>query len=137
MIRHLTPIALAFLLGSCARKMPTPLDPVTGIPGSWRVGPESSITLTYANGQFQGYGGCNQYFAPVKRERGGRISVGPVGATRRACAEDAMREETEFFNRLQSVFEMNATTSRLTLSYRLQDGHLQGRTGTLVFEPER
>lgn len=46
-------------------------------------------TLDIADRRVSGSGGCNGYNAPLVDDRGGAFELGPVVATKRACAEES------------------------------------------------
>jgi heat shock protein HslJ len=48
-----------------------------------------------AAGKLEGYGGCNKFFGTYSSTEVG-IYVGPLGATRMACAEPIMTRESAF-----------------------------------------
>jgi len=60
-------------------------------------------TLDLADdGQFHGSGGCNNYRGQASLD-GNAISFGPAMATRMACPEAVMNQETKFFQALEAV----------------------------------
>jgi heat shock protein HslJ len=87
------------------------------------------ITLERKDGQLVGSAACNRYFTDVKSEGGLDLALGPVGATRRMCAPEVMKDEAAFLERLQQVDRFSFVMGDLALSYRLG-----GRIGTLFFE---
>ncbi len=105
---------------------------------SWRLTrldvaetPESgeSITLELKDGRLTGSAGCNRYFSDVTSDGGQQLSVGPVGATRRMCLPEVMKDEGAFLQRLQGVDRFSFVLGDLALSYRADE-----RMGTLFFE---
>ena len=86
------------------------------------------ITLELKDGQLVGSAGCNRYFTAVKSEGGLDLAVGPVGATRRMCAPEVMKDEGAFLERLQQVDRFSFVMGDLALSYRRD-----GRIGALFF----
>jgi putative lipoprotein len=50
-------------------------------------------------GKLQGHGGCNRFFGTYKLAGDG-IKIGPLGATRMACAEPVMEREALFLRAL-------------------------------------
>ncbi len=52
--------------------------------------------------QISGTGGCNRYFGRVQIN-GDRISVGPIGSTKRLCTPAVMNQENGFFRTLESA----------------------------------
>ena len=67
------------------------------------LGGDIIVTIDDAN-LISGNGGCNDFFASIEANDGA-IEVGPVGATRRFCAEPAgvMEQEAAFFAALESA----------------------------------
>jgi len=60
-------------------------------------------TLTFPEaGKVAGNGSCNRFFGPAKI-RGDAIKLGPLGATRMACPEAAMNQETKYLQPLQAA----------------------------------
>jgi heat shock protein HslJ len=79
--------------------------------------PGSSLDATFgAEGRVSGSAGCNRYFASFSVE-GEALSLGPVGASRRACAEPegVMQQEAAFLAALESVATWRVTGERLEL----------------------
>ena len=89
---------------------------------SWDIGdpvPQGArVTLAYKDGRFAGAGGCNQYFAPVKDgDAPGEVIVGPIGATRKSCAEAENAIETRFFEELAHVKKIGFWLTQMALTY--------------------
>ena len=49
----------------------------------------------HADGKISGFGGCNSLFGSYTAN-GGALEIGPLGSTRKACAEPVMKAETVF-----------------------------------------
>ena len=80
------------------------------------------VTLTFKKGRFLGSSGCNRYFAPVQPGYApGDVTVGVVGATRRACPEAIMTVEDRFLKYLSNVNKFSFFIEQLALSYQ-EDG---------------
>jgi len=63
----------------------------------------SHLTVTFdESGRAYGNGGCNHWFASYTLD-GDKLSFGPVGSTRKACAPALMEQEQRFFKALQTV----------------------------------
>jgi heat shock protein HslJ len=63
----------------------------------------AASTITFeADGRVHGQGGCNRYFGAATID-GERLSLGPLGSTRMACAEALMDQERRFFQALESA----------------------------------
>lgn len=60
------------------------------------------LTISFADGAVTGSAGCNQFRATYTAD-GQRLTIGPAAATRKACAEDVMRQEREFLAALQTA----------------------------------
>ena len=72
-------------------------------------------TLAFAGDAITGTGGCNTYRAAY-RITGEGVEIGPVGATKRACAEPALnQQETRFFGLLDQVTRFDLVDGRLEL----------------------
>lgn len=81
----------------------------------WRMaaaGGEAPV-LRLSSGRASGTTGCNRFSGSFTLEDGGRLTIGAVAVTRRACDEPSMRREREFLGVLQRVN-----------GYRLEDGEL-------------
>jgi heat shock protein HslJ len=60
-------------------------------------------TLAFpAAGKVSGHGSCNRFFGPAKID-GDAIQLGPLGATRMACPEAVMTQETKYLDALQKA----------------------------------
>jgi heat shock protein HslJ len=65
------------------------------------VSPEARLFVQFKSaGRLAGHGGCNRFFGQYKIS-GNEISIGPVGATRMACAEPVIAREMAFFSALE------------------------------------
>lgn len=63
----------------------------------------SHLTLTLDDdGRAFGSGGCNHWFASYRLD-GDQLSFGPLGSTRKLCAEALMEQEQRFFEALGTV----------------------------------
>ncbi len=81
----------------------------------------SEVTLTLSAGRATGHGGCNQYFTDYQLAEG-QLRFGPVGATKKACVEGIMSQESAYFNALANVTGYTLTSDTLTLNH--PDGQL-------------
>ncbi|WP_457671791.1 META domain-containing protein [Thiolapillus sp.] len=88
------------------------------------------ISLAYDDGQVKGNAGCNSYFSDMKDLEGaaGRVKLGPVGSTRKICADDVMRMEGDFLQSLGNATSFSLVSGKLVLSWNTAD---QG--GALIF----
>lgn len=108
---------LAFTLALAA----APAVAADSLSGEWHVEDiggmgvidSSNITLDFSEpGRLAGSGGCNRYTATLSPEG---FELGPVAATRMACAEAVMAQEQRFFDALASVtrYERDGTDALL------------------------
>jgi heat shock protein HslJ len=81
-----------------------------------------SITAQFKEGKLTGSSGCNRYFTDVGAGEGGGIRVGPVGATRMACAGPGMEAESRFLSSLEKVHRFGFLLGQLALSYEGAEG---------------
>jgi heat shock protein HslJ len=71
-------------------------DAVVGLKG------DAPITLSFKAGAVSGDAGCNT-FRGAYVVNGKGVKIGPLGATRKACAEELMKQEREFLAALESA----------------------------------
>ncbi|MBN9059238.1 META domain-containing protein [Kaistia sp. MMO-174] len=71
-----------------------------------------STLVIEGGGRISGSGGCNRYFGTATVE-GGKIKIGPLGATQMACVPAQMEQERKFLDALGA-----------TKGFRLDDGKL-------------
>ena len=63
----------------------------------------TASTITFeADGRVHGQGGCNRYFGAATID-GERMSFGPLGSTKMACAPALMDQEARFFRALEGA----------------------------------
>lgn len=63
----------------------------------------SHLTLTLdVDGRAYGSGGCNHWFGSYQLD-GENLSFGPLGSTRKMCAEALMEQEQHYFEALSEV----------------------------------
>jgi heat shock protein HslJ len=92
------------------------------------------ITIAFEDDQVSGNAGCNRYFAGTKGTGPYDFSIGPPGATRRACPEPAMALESQYLAALQKVSQFGFLSGALVLTYRAGDDlHPE----TLLFAADR
>jgi heat shock protein HslJ len=74
------------------------------------------VTATGTAGTISGIAGCNQYFAGYQADAG-KLTVGPVGSTRKFCGEPAgvMDQEQQYLALLQSVTQYRIASDQLEL----------------------
>jgi heat shock protein HslJ len=63
---------------------------------------ESSITMSFKDGQVAGSAGCNRFHGKYSTD-GNKLQLEPLGTTRRACEEALMTQEREFLAALASA----------------------------------
>jgi heat shock protein HslJ len=101
-------------------------DPAPRLAGtSWRaetimgrpVLDAAASTITFeADGRVHGAGGCNRYFGSSTVD-GAQLAFGQLGATRMACAEALMDQETRFFQALERAERWTIDEDGLLLIY--------------------
>jgi heat shock protein HslJ len=76
---------------------------------------DAQATLAFPEtGQVAGNGSCNRFFGPAE-VKGGSLKLGPLGATRMACPEAIMNQETRYLNMLQAAGHFEAKDARLRI----------------------
>jgi heat shock protein HslJ len=88
-----------------------------GFPGE--QGPHARYIHFAANGQANGFSGCNQFSGRFDQS-GDSLRIGPLATTRKACRPDVMKLEQVFFKVLDRARRMKAT--HLELLLRSEDG---------------
>jgi heat shock protein HslJ len=63
---------------------------------------QSSITMSFKDGQVAGSAGCNNFHGTYATE-GSKLTLGPLATTRRACEEPLMTQEQQFLAALASA----------------------------------
>jgi heat shock protein HslJ len=63
-----------------------------------------------------GSAGCNSYFADFEGS-GTTLTIGPVGSTRMSCAEDVMKQESDYLAALETVSNFQFWNGQLLLIY--------------------
>ena len=71
-----------------------------------------------ADGQLFGHGGCNHFFGSYTAGEGGKLEIGPLGATRMACPQEIMNKEMAFMAMLGTT----ASYIRRGIELDLKDG---------------
>jgi heat shock protein HslJ len=101
---------------------------LSGVEGAWTAtgvnngkGAVQTTTLTEQitavfgpDGGLSGSGGCNDYNATYTVS-GDALTLGPVAATKKACADDVMTEENAYFAALGNVATFDIKGTTLTL----------------------
>ena len=83
--------------------------------GTSAVSPEARLFVQFKSaGQLAGYGGCNRFFGQYEIS-GNEIRIGPVGATRMACAESVMALEMAFISALAGAKSFRRDKATLVL----------------------
>jgi len=111
-----------------AAESATPADELAAVSGrTWKLdslGEASAvpvegteITLSFREeGGMAGSSGCNRYQAALEVSPDGRLSVGPIAATRMACPEPVMDQEDRYLARLGAITGYEIEDERLTLT---------------------
>jgi heat shock protein HslJ len=72
-------------------------------------------TLSFGGDEASGDSGCNQFFGPYALN-GATLRLGPLGATRRACVEEAANaQEAAYFRALDSTTRATVSAGVLVL----------------------
>ena len=95
--------------------------------------PDVEVTLQIADGQLSGSAGCNNYTGTVTglADDPSAFQVGPIAATKKACPDPVMNQETTYLNRLGQVKSWKYDAGQLALLYASDTDVPQ----YLVFEP--
>lgn len=76
---------------------------------------DSGMSVQFAvDGSINGNGGCNGFFGSVEKTETG-ISIGPLGATRKACPQPIMDRESAFLDALQNTTSFQTGKESLQL----------------------
>ena len=99
------------VLSACATTTPpTAASPLVG--PEWRLEDllgggiidNSHVTLTLAeDGRLSGSGGCNGFFGAWTKAAGGKLALGKMGATMKACAPALMHQEGKYLRALETA----------------------------------
>jgi heat shock protein HslJ len=73
-------------------------------------------TLNLAKGQASGSGGANRFDGPYKADSDGKISFGPIAATKMAGPAAAMKQESEFIAAIEAAKRFEFNDGKLVLS---------------------
>jgi len=73
-----------------------------------------STLVIEGGGRISGSGGCNRYFGTATVE-GGKIKIGPLGATQMACVPAQMEQERKFLDALGATKGFRFDDGKLTL----------------------
>jgi len=95
--------------------------------------PDVAVTLQIANGQISGSAGCNTYNATLTGavDDPSVFKVGSIAATKKACPDPIMKQETDYLTRLGQAKAWKYDAGQLTLLYASDNDNPQ----YLVFEP--
>jgi len=96
--------------------------------------PEPAVTLVFEPERIRGQAGCNRYFASIGAAgaKPTELALGPIGATRMACAGPAMALERRYLEALGAVDSFGFSYGRLALRWVTSDAR-----GVLLFEARR
>ena len=84
--------------------------------GGIRVSQAQQLKLQFVSAtEVAGYGGCNSFTGRASIS-GAQLKLGPIAATQKACAPQAMAEESMYFGRLNKVTAARVENGRLILS---------------------
>jgi heat shock protein HslJ len=104
-------------------------DPTLGgLAGTWNlvsfgpadapqaVLPEAPITLRFAADGVSGNAGCNSYFGSFQFSAGS-LTIGTLGSTMMACAENILAQETAYLQALQAATSYQVSGNQLLINY--------------------
>jgi heat shock protein HslJ len=89
--------------------------------GTAVINPTTQITVTFnPDGTLSGYGGCNNYNAPVTltgqtTTKGQGITIGPLVSTKKNC-EGYSQQETTYLQILQKAMAYNVDGNQLSIT---------------------
>ena len=79
------------------------------------ISPDDDLFVQFGgNGKVVGHGGCNQMFGGYS-VTGVKVNIGPLAATRKACAGPVMKREHRFVQLLSRVEQFRREGQQLTL----------------------
>lgn len=129
-------LAGAIAAGSVAPAIGQTTGPLRG---SWQLvawddrgveAEERPLTLTFEENRLSGSSGCNRYMGSFS-VTGDRLSIGPLGSTRRACDPATMALESRYLAALGAVESYDLDEhGQLWLTYRDRGDRI-----VLVFSP--
>jgi heat shock protein HslJ len=95
--------------------------------------PDVPVTLQIADEQLSGSAGCNNYTGTLtgSADDPSAFKVGPVAATKKACPDPAMSQETTYLTRLGQAKAWKYDAGQLAILYASDNDNLR----YLVFEP--
>lgn len=91
------------------------------------------VTISFGDVRISGSGGCNTYSSSFNlgKDNPFIMTNGPVVATRKACPDPILKQETAFFTALERVSQWAYVYGRLALYYKDDSGKLN----RLLFAP--
>jgi C-terminal processing protease CtpA/Prc len=95
---------------------------------------DAEVTISFHDGQFSGFGGCNTYNGAftLSDDNPFLVTIGPIAATQMACPEPLLSQESAYFAALQQVSRWGFAYGRLALAYTDD----QGNNVPLLFAPQ-
>ena len=66
-------------------------------------------------GKAAGFSGCNRYTGPIAESAPGKVKIGELAVTRKACAADANEIEAAFLDRMRATTSYSFQAGRLLL----------------------
>jgi heat shock protein HslJ len=81
--------------------------------------PDVAVTLQIAAGQISGSAGCNTYNSTLtgSADDPSAFKAGPIAATKKACPDPVMNQESNYLNRLGQVKAWKYDAGQLALLY--------------------
>lgn len=90
----------------------------------WEItGPLKQHFSFNPEGQLSGFAGCNRFFASYQiddikttdRKNRGKIKIGPIASTKKACQQSVMKAEARLFENLENARSFEHLVSSLQL----------------------
>lgn len=80
---------------------------------------EPAVTISFQDGQFSGFGGCNTYNGAftLSDDNPFLMTIGPIATTQMACPEPLLSQESAYLAALQQVNRWGYAYGRLALAY--------------------
>ncbi|MCK7594065.1 META domain-containing protein [Pseudomarimonas salicorniae] len=96
--------------------------------GALKAAREGAIHIAFDNDRLSGDSGCNQFSAEARVE-GGKLELGPIVASKRACIGPGMDAERALFDALAKIESAAIDGDRLTLGTRDGQSLIFARAG--------
>jgi len=103
--------------------------------GNTPVLADSEVTISFLNGELSGSGGCNSYTGSFSlgEDNPFTITISPIAATKKACPEPILSQESAFFTALEESSLWGYMYGQLVLAY---PGGQDGGLKRMLFTPQ-